>query len=118
MIQLQELLMRQLKLKRAQFVLKKDGPYINGSIVSESFKAKGDRERQRAIWDALTAELGDEATKTVGMIIAYTPAEWELDPLPPSRQKPRVRIPNAKRPPRASIAKGGRNGSAKKTRTV
>jgi len=92
MTKLQEVLTRRLRLKQPQFFLRKDGPYINGSIVSESFKGRGDLNRQLALWGALEAELGEKAAKMVGMLIAYTPAEWDLDPLPPSRQKPRARV--------------------------
>ncbi len=39
---LQGVLTRRLRLKQPEFFLRRDGPYINGSIVSESFKGKGD----------------------------------------------------------------------------
>jgi acid stress-induced BolA-like protein IbaG/YrbA len=78
---LQQLLTRKLKLKAPRYVLTRDGHYINGSVISESFRGKGDLQRQLAIWGALEAELGEEAIDTVGMIIAYTPKEWELDPI-------------------------------------
>ena len=48
-----------------------------GDIVSGSFKGKRDHERQKLIWDALDAELGAESVRLVGMLLAYTPQEWE-----------------------------------------
>jgi len=38
----------------------------------------GDHLRQQMIWDALDEELGAASVKEVGMLLAYSPDEWEL----------------------------------------
>src|SRR5438552_18378006 len=76
--ELQEILQTRLRLKDPFFQLEKAGSRISGNIVSPSFKGKRDHERQKLIWDALTDELGDEAMKMVGMLLAFTPDEWNL----------------------------------------
>jgi acid stress-induced BolA-like protein IbaG/YrbA len=48
-------------------------------VISETFQAKSDRDRQRLIWDALTAELGDQSVQQVGTVLAYTPREWNVE---------------------------------------
>ena len=79
---LQEILTRRLKLKDAKFILERFGTRLNGSVISPTFKGKGDLERQRMIRKALDAEFGDESTRTVGMVLAYTPEEWDFDSVP------------------------------------
>ena len=74
---LKEILTRRLKLKVPLFRLEGRGR-ISGSIVSASFVGKRDYERQRMIWDALDAELGAASVREVGMLLAYTPDEYEL----------------------------------------
>ena len=75
---LEELLTRRLRLKNAEFYLEKVGNRLVGDIVSPTFKRKRDHERQSLIWDALDAELGAESARSVGMLLAYTPDEWNL----------------------------------------
>lgn len=88
---LQELLTRRLGLKDAAFYLEKAGNRLVGDIVSPTFKGKRDHERQGLIWDALEAELGADSTRSVGMLLAYTPDEWKLGqpqaPEPRNRKK-------------------------------
>ena len=74
---LKEILTRRLRLKAAVFNLE-GRARISGSIISQSFAGKGDSERQKLLWDALDEELGADSTKEVGMLLAYTPDEWEL----------------------------------------
>jgi acid stress-induced BolA-like protein IbaG/YrbA len=75
---LQEILTRRLHLSAPEFRLKAYGARINGHIISDSFKGKRDLKRQQLIWDALEDELGTEvAQKSVGMLLAYTPYEWD-----------------------------------------
>ncbi|HZK81751.1 MAG TPA: hypothetical protein VFC46_11805 [Humisphaera sp.] len=75
-----------LKLKEPQFRLEKWGSLISGSVISTTFKGKGDWRRQIMISDALETAFGDIGAKRVGMILAYTPFEW--DPFaPPVRTK-------------------------------
>jgi acid stress-induced BolA-like protein IbaG/YrbA len=61
--------------------LEKYGSHWNGSVISKTFHRKGDHERQKMIWDALRRALGEEARSRVGMILAYTPEEWDIDDL-------------------------------------
>lgn len=74
---LKEILTRRLKLKEPQFRLEGRGR-ISGSLVSATFSGKPDHRRQQMIWDALEAELGATSTKDVGMLLAYSPDEWNL----------------------------------------
>lgn len=74
---LKEILIRRLKLDDPQFRLEGKGR-ISGSVVSATFADKGDSDRQRMIWDALDAELGPTSLKEVGMLLAYSPEEWDL----------------------------------------
>jgi acid stress-induced BolA-like protein IbaG/YrbA len=76
---LQGILVRDLHLDDAEFHLESSGGRLNGSIVSETFKGKRDSERQKMIWDALDRALGPESVRAVGMLLAYTPEEWEPD---------------------------------------
>ena len=75
----QEILTRRLRLAEPEFRLERDGTWIFGSIISRSFKGKGDYKRQELIRRALEAELGTEASQRVGMLLAYTPDEWYID---------------------------------------
>ena len=74
---LKEILTRRLKLKDPHFRLEGRGR-VSGSVVSATFTGKGDSERQKMIWDALDKEFGSSSVKDVGMLLAYTPDEWEL----------------------------------------
>ena len=76
---LQQILTKKLRLADPQFVLEKVGSKLVGSIISTSFRRKGDFERQQMIWEALESELGSEAARSVGTLLAYTPDEWNVD---------------------------------------
>ena len=78
-VKLQELLTEQLGLEEALFKLERIGAKWAGSIISESFRGKDDRQRQRMLWAALDAELGAESVHKVGTLLAYTPDEWNVD---------------------------------------
>ncbi len=88
---LTEVLKRRLKLRDPQFVLEKSGSWIIGDVISATFKGKRDLKRQVMIWDALEAEFGDKAKSMVGMLLAFTPDEWNLgsdeEPLPKRTRK-------------------------------
>ena len=75
---LQEILTRRLRLAEPQFKLEKEGSKVFGSIISQSFRGKGDYKRQAMIWEALESELGPEAPQFVGTLLAYTPYEWNM----------------------------------------
>jgi len=50
------------------------------------------QERQKRIWDALESELEPEAVKLVGIVLTYTPEEWEFasgeaEDAPPKRKR-------------------------------
>ncbi len=75
---LEETLTARLSLEDPQFLLGKSGDRWVGNIVSQTFKGKDDYKRQVLIREALEAELGKESAKRVGMLLAYTPDEWNL----------------------------------------
>jgi len=94
---IQEALTSQLKLKEPRFILEKYKK-INGSIISPTFERKGDLRRQVMIWDALEKVFGPDANKGVGMLLAYTPFEWEpfRAPLTPSHANGQKKTANGR----------------------
>ena len=83
---LKAVLTQRLKLAEPEFALEKlSGGKVSGNIVSDSFDGMDDVDRQRAIWEALEDEFGDEAAHLVGTLLAYTKAEWNI-PLAGSKQ--------------------------------
>lgn len=105
-VKVQQALTRRLKLKQPRFRLERWGDRVNGHVISETFKRMDDLRRQRSIWSALEAEFGPSAMRQVGMILAYTPEEWDFDAPQPAR---------VIRPARKALrpARRGTNGSAK-----
>ena len=75
---LTQILVRALKPDEPDVRLEKAGGRFSGDVVSASFKGKRDHERQKMIWDALDAALGAESVQKVGLLLAYTPDEWEM----------------------------------------
>jgi len=55
------------------------GGRLSGSIVSDAFKEQKDIDRQKTVWDALEAAFGSAATQTVGTLLTYTVAEWNVE---------------------------------------
>ena len=88
---LKEILTNRLRLTDPEFRLEKAGPRLVGNVISETFRGKRDHERQKLLWDALQAELGEESVRLVGLLLAYTPDEWNLD----LDQKPSARAKKA-----------------------
>ena len=78
-IKLEQLLTRELELVNPAFRLEKIGAKWAGSVISETFRRKSDRQRQQMLWRVLQAELGEDAVKQVGTLLAYTPQEWNID---------------------------------------
>ncbi len=76
---LEAILTRRLCLVDPEFRLEKASERLIGNVISLTFKGKRDHERQKMIWDALEAEFGEESVLLVGMLLAYTPDEWNLD---------------------------------------
>jgi len=76
---LEAILRNRLKLRSPRFSLRKWDKMISGSVISPTFRGKGDHQRQRMLRDAVEAELGDEANELVGTLLAYTPEEWDID---------------------------------------
>jgi acid stress-induced BolA-like protein IbaG/YrbA len=74
---LEQVLTQRLKLRDPKFNLEKIGSRISGSVIDNAFKRMGDH-RQKKIWDALEMEFGPASMQMVGMILAYTPEEWDL----------------------------------------
>jgi len=77
-----------LGLKDARFQLEKYGNRIIGHVVSPSFRGMDDYDRQKRMLDVLEAEFGAEALKRIGMILAYTPEEWNFDEVEPGVEVP------------------------------
>lgn len=75
---LSEILSERLSLKDPEYHLENVGGRLVGHLISPTFKGKRDDQRQTLIWDALEAELGPNAARVVGMLLAYTPEEWNL----------------------------------------
>ena len=76
---LKSILNERLSLEDPQYFLEKVGTRLVGHIVSSSFRGKRDHKRMEMIWDALEAELGPDSFKVVGMLLPYTPEEWNID---------------------------------------
>jgi acid stress-induced BolA-like protein IbaG/YrbA len=75
---LKQILSRKLKLRDPHFFLRKEGSLIVGSMVDPVFKKMTDLQRQNKIWDILESQFGESARSSFGMILAYTPEEWDL----------------------------------------
>src|SRR4051812_11285593 len=75
----EEMLAEDMRLKTPEFRLKRYGPFINGHVISPTFRGKRDRQRLARMWDALKKEWGERALDIVGMLYAYTPQEWYVD---------------------------------------
>jgi len=58
----------------------------SGSVVSDTFEALSNVERQRRIWDALDDEFGAQSVSLIGTLLAYTQAEWNVDLETPSKK--------------------------------
>jgi acid stress-induced BolA-like protein IbaG/YrbA len=76
---LEEILTRELRLRDPAFRLDATYGRISGSVISDTFKRKDDYQRQKMIWDALERALGPNAIRLIGMLLAYTKAEWNID---------------------------------------
>jgi hypothetical protein len=85
-VDLQEILTRRLRLVNPRFRLERFGHKLGGSVISRTFKGKGDSDRMDMIWDALEDEFGLDAVRKVGTLLAYTDDEWDIDLEP--RDKP------------------------------
>jgi len=89
---LKRLLTRRLGLASPRFLLEQEGDMIMGSVISETFAGSDDFARQVSIRSALRDELDRESQHQVGMILAYTPDEWDFDaPERVPNRKPRNR---------------------------
>jgi hypothetical protein len=77
-VDLEEVLTRRLRLVKPRFKLERMGGTIAGSVISRSFKGKRDMVRLNMIWDALEAELGRDAVRKVGTLLAYSDDEWDM----------------------------------------
>lgn len=76
---LRELLTKQLKLRDPAFELERlSNGKVAGCVISDSFKQMKDDMRQKRIWDVLEAEYQGQATQVVGLLLAYTDAEWNV----------------------------------------
>jgi acid stress-induced BolA-like protein IbaG/YrbA len=78
--QLTRILTEKLGLLNPEFRLQreKEGVRWTGNVISATFRGKRDNKRQDMIWDALADEFGEAAARLVGLLLAYTPDEWNL----------------------------------------
>ena len=76
---LESVLTHGLRLAEPQFVLERDGARFHGSIISPTFRGKTDLKRQTMILDTLEKALGQQYLRMVGLLLAYTPDEWNVD---------------------------------------
>ncbi len=92
---LERILSRELALRQPRFRLEMYSGRVSGSVISSTFRRKTDSQRQTMIWDALERAMGADAVNRVGMLLAYTPEEWDLDAITemvrPQRQRLRKR---------------------------
>ena len=77
---IEKCLKSRLKLESPTFIWEHlPGGKLSGSLVSATFVGLGDTERQSRIWKALEDEFGAQSTQRVGTLLAYTPAEWNVE---------------------------------------
>lgn len=65
---------------------------ISGHVITSVFQGMDYRERYKRVYDALKAELNDEALDQIGIILTFTPLEWEgstgdIEDVPPKRKR-------------------------------
>jgi acid stress-induced BolA-like protein IbaG/YrbA len=65
---------------------------ISGHVISPAFRGVEYRERQRRMWDALEAGLEAESLDRMGILLAFTPEEWDfstgdVEDAPPKRKR-------------------------------
>ena len=76
------ILKNRLALRDAQFMFETArGGNVFGDIVSPSFRGMRSRQRLDMLRRVLREELTPEEQQQVGMIITYTPEEWNIDDL-------------------------------------
>ncbi len=73
---LEKILTKRLLLDHPEYHLQKVGGRLVGNIISPTFRGKRDHQRQEMIWKALEDALGEESVRRVGMLLAYSPEEW------------------------------------------
>jgi acid stress-induced BolA-like protein IbaG/YrbA len=75
----QEILTTALRLREPRFRLRRYGNLVSGSVISQTFRGKGDFQRQQMIRKAFDQALGEDSFRAVGTLLAYTPDEWDID---------------------------------------
>jgi acid stress-induced BolA-like protein IbaG/YrbA len=73
---LEKILTKRLLLKDPEYHLRKIGGRLVGNIISPTFRRVPDHKRQEMIWKALTDALRSDSVRMVGMLLAYSPEEW------------------------------------------
>jgi acid stress-induced BolA-like protein IbaG/YrbA len=86
---LKTILSSKLSLKDPQFLLEKIDGRLLGNIISPTFKGKKEHVRQGLIWDALEEEIGPDFARLVGLLLPYTPDEWNIGTIAAPSSKPR-----------------------------
>ena len=76
---LENILTKRLSLVDPEYHLQRVGGRLVGNIISPTFRRKKDHVRQEQIWKALEDELGEQSVRKVGMLLAYSPEEWNPD---------------------------------------
>ncbi len=86
---LENILTERLALDEPEYHLQEVGGRLVGNIISPSFRRKKDHVRQEAIWQALEDELGSQGVRKVGMLLAYSPEEWDPELITKSPKRTR-----------------------------
>lgn len=88
-VKLEKILTDGLSLDDPQYDLQKVGGRLVGNIISPTFERMADHKRQKMIWDVLENELGGLAVRKVGMLLAYSPEEWDPELITESPKRTR-----------------------------
>ena len=86
---LENILTKRLSLDNPEYHLQEVGGRLVGNIISPTFRKKKDHVRQQAIWHALEDELGAQCVRKVGMLLAYSPEEWNPELIAESPKRTR-----------------------------
>ncbi len=88
-VKLEKILTDGLSLDDPQYDLQRVGGRLVGNIISPTFERMADHKRQKMIWDVLENELGGLAVRKVGMLLAYSPEEWDPELITESPKRTR-----------------------------
>ena len=88
-VKLEKILTDGLSLDHPRYQLQKVGGRLVGNIISPTFRRMADYKRQKMIWNVLEHELGELSLRKVGMLLAYSPEEWDPELITESPKRTR-----------------------------